>query len=110
MCTLRPARTGTAPQTTNQANEVGILVNGMLNKAEQYKKIIIKSNPATGSLIYLRDVARVELGKFTFSSNAFVDGNRASTIQVFQSPGSNALQTANNVYAALAKLKRTFPL
>jgi len=101
--------TGAPPQKSSQTNEYGILVNGMLNKASEYEKIIVKSIPATGQLVYLKDVARVELGKFTFSSNAFVDGNRCSTIQVFQSPGSNALQTAENVYAELARLKKTFP-
>ncbi|MVN22072.1 efflux RND transporter permease subunit [Mucilaginibacter arboris] len=100
---------GSPPQESSQTKEVGILVNGMLNKAKDYENIVVKTVPATGELVYLKDVARVELGKFTFSSNAFVDGNRASTIQVYQSPGSNALQTAENVYAALAKLKKSFP-
>ncbi|WP_184545399.1 efflux RND transporter permease subunit [Mucilaginibacter sp. FT3.2] len=100
---------GAPPQHSSQTYETGILVNGMLNKVKDYENIIIKSIPGTGQLIRLKDVARVELGKFTFSSNAFVDGNRASTIQVYQSPGSNALQTAQNVYAALAKLKKSFP-
>jgi hydrophobe/amphiphile efflux-1 (HAE1) family protein len=100
---------GAPPQLSSQAFETGILVNGMLSKAKDYEKIIIKTIPTTGQLVYLKDVARVELGKFTFSSNAFVDGNRASTIQIFQSPGSNALQTAENVYAELAKLKKSFP-
>jgi HAE1 family hydrophobic/amphiphilic exporter-1 len=100
---------GAPPQRSTQTNEIGILVNGMLNKAADYEKIIVKSNPLTGQMVYLKDVARVELGKFTFSSNAFVDGNRASTIQIFQSPGSNALQTADNVYKELALLKKSFP-
>jgi HAE1 family hydrophobic/amphiphilic exporter-1 len=100
---------GAPPQSSSQVYETGILVNGMLNKATEYENIIIKSIPGTGQLVRLKDVARVELGKFTFSSNAFIDGNRASTIQVYQSPGSNALQTAENVYAALAKLKKSFP-
>ncbi len=59
--------------------------------------------------MYLKDVARVELGKFTFSSNSFVDGKRASCLLVYQAPGSNALETANGVYAVLAQLKRSFP-
>lgn len=100
---------GAPPQQSSQTFETGILVNGMLSKVSDYEKIVVKSIPGTSQLVYLKDVARVELGKFTFSSNAFVDGNRASTIQVYQSPGSNALQTAENVYAALAKLKKSFP-
>jgi len=51
----------------------------------------------------------VELGKFTFSSNSFVDGKRASFLFIFQSPGGNALETANNVYATLEQLKKSFP-
>src|ERR1700761_4392867 len=100
---------GSPPQNSSQTLETGILVNGMLNKVKDYEKIVVKTNPDSSRMVYLKDVARVELGKFTFSSNAFVDGNRASTIQIYQSPGSNALQTADNVYAELAKLKRSFP-
>ncbi len=100
---------GSPPQVSSQAYETGILVNGMLNKASDYEKIIIKTIPSTGGLVYLKDVARVELGKFTFSSNSFVDGKRCSIIQVYQSPGSNALQTAENVYKELALLKKSFP-
>ncbi|HEY4150493.1 MAG TPA: efflux RND transporter permease subunit, partial [Chitinophagaceae bacterium] len=100
---------GSPPQHTTQTNELTILVNGQLNKPAQFEKVIVKTIPATGELVYLKDVARVELGKFTFSSNSFVDGKRASIIQVYQSPGSNALQTANAVYAEMEKLKKTFP-
>ncbi|HLY72237.1 MAG TPA: efflux RND transporter permease subunit [Puia sp.] len=100
---------GAPPQQSAQTNEIGILVNGMLSNAEDYKNIIVKTIPATGELVYLKDVARVELGKFTFSSNAFVDGNRCSLLMIYQTPGSNALQTADNVYAALKQLKKSFP-
>jgi len=100
---------GAPPQNSSQTLETGILVNGMLSKAKDYEKIVVKTNPDSNRMVYLKDVARVELGKFTFSSNSFVDGNRASTIQVYQSPGSNALQTANNVYAELEQLKKSFP-
>jgi hydrophobic/amphiphilic exporter-1 (mainly G- bacteria), HAE1 family len=100
---------GAPPQATSQSHEIGIVVNGMLSKPADYEQIIIKTNPATGELVYLKDVARVELGKFTFSSNAFVDGKRCSLLMIYQSPGSNALQTADNVYATLAQLKKTFP-
>jgi HAE1 family hydrophobic/amphiphilic exporter-1 len=100
---------GAPPQHNSQAFEIGILVNGRLKKAADFEKIIIKTIPSTGELVYLKDVARVELGKFTFSSNSFVDGKRASIIFIYQTPGSNALETANNVYAALEQLKKSFP-
>jgi len=49
------------------------------------------------------------LGKFTFSSNSFVDGKRASYLIIYQAPGSNALETANGVYKELELLKQSFP-
>ena len=100
---------GAPPQQNDQTFELGILVNGQLKTAEEFGKVIVKTIPATGELIYLKDVARVELGKFTFSSNSFVDGKPASYLMVYQAPGSNALETANNVYAALEQLKKSFP-
>jgi HAE1 family hydrophobic/amphiphilic exporter-1 len=100
---------GAPPQAPAQAYELSVLVNGSLSKATDFEKVVVKSIPATGELVYLKDVARIELGKFTFSSNSFVDGKRASYLMVYQTPGSNALQTANNVYAALEQLKKSLP-
>src|ERR1700733_10650368 len=100
---------GVPPQPSSQTYELGILVNGRLSKVSEFQNIIVKNIPATGELVYLKDVARVELGKFTFSSNSFVDGHRASYLQIYQAPGSNALETANGLYEELAKLRQTFP-
>src|ERR1700754_4119432 len=100
---------GVPPQSSSQTYELGILVNGRLSKVSEFENIIVKTIPSTGALVYLKDVARVELGKFTFSSNSFVDGHRASYLQIYQAPGSNALETAKGIYDALAKLKQTFP-
>jgi HAE1 family hydrophobic/amphiphilic exporter-1 len=100
---------GVPPQPKDQTFEVGILVNGRLNKVSEFENIVVKTVPTTGELVYLKDVARVELGKFTFSSNSFVDGKRASYLLIYQAPGSNALETANGVYKELAQLKQFFP-
>ena len=100
---------GEPPQNQSQQSEIGILVNAPLNKASEFEKVIVKTMPSTGELVHLKDIARVELGKFSFSSNSFVDGKRASYLMVYQSPGGNALETANNVYAELERLKKTFP-
>ena len=83
---------GVPPQAKTQTFELGILVNGRLSKVSEFENVIIKANPANGQLVYLKDVARVELGKFTFSSNSFVDGKRASYLLIYQAPGSNALE------------------
>jgi HAE1 family hydrophobic/amphiphilic exporter-1 len=100
---------GVPPQASSQTYELGILVNGRLSKVSEFENIVVKTIPSTGALVYMKDVARVELGKFTFSSNSFVDGHRASYLQIYQAPGSNALATAKGIYDELAKLKQTFP-
>jgi hydrophobe/amphiphile efflux-1 (HAE1) family protein len=100
---------GVPPQSSSQTYELGILVNGRLSKVSEFENIVVKTIPSTGELVYMKDVARVELGKFTFSSNSFVDGHRASYLQIYQAPGSNALQTAKGIYDELAKLRQTFP-
>jgi len=101
--------TGAPPQDNSQTHEFTLLVNGRLNKVSEFENIVVKTLPVSGQLVYIKDIARVELGKFTFSANSFVDGKRASYLQIFQTPGSNALETADNVYAKLAELKRSFP-
>jgi HAE1 family hydrophobic/amphiphilic exporter-1 len=100
---------GAPPQQNTQTFELGILVNGRLSKVPDFENVVVKTLPSTGELVHLKDVARVELGKFTFSSNSFVDGKRASILFIYQTPGSNALETANNVYATLEQLKKSFP-
>jgi HAE1 family hydrophobic/amphiphilic exporter-1 len=106
---LAAGSVGAPPQQSSQMHEYGIIVNGQLNKPSEFEKVIVKTIPSTGELVYLKDIARVELGKFTYSSNSFVDGNRGSFLMVYQTPGSNALSTANAVYAELEKLKKFFP-
>lgn len=100
---------GVPPQSKAQTFELGILVNGRLSKVSEFENIIIKTIPSTGALVYLKDVARVELGKFSFSSNSFVDGHRASYLRIYQAPGSNALKTADGIYKELEQLKQFFP-
>lgn len=100
---------GSPPQPATQVNEYNITVNSLMSKPEEYEKVVIKTIPATGGMIYLKDIARVELGTFSYSNAGYADGKRATTIMVYQSPTSNALQTARNVYAALEELKKSFP-
>src|ERR1700722_5724482 len=100
---------GAPPQESSQTYEMTVLVNGRLNKVTDFENVVIKTMPETGEMVYLKHVAREELGKFTFSSNSCVDGKRASFLQIFQLPTSNAHDVANGVYAAMEKLKKSFP-
>ena len=69
----------------------------------------MRTRPADGSIVYLKDVARVELGKFDYTSNAFVNGKPAAFVLVYQAPGANALDTYNGVNKALEQLRPSFP-
>jgi HAE1 family hydrophobic/amphiphilic exporter-1 len=100
---------GVPPQQNSQVFEYSLLVNGRLSKTSDFENIVIKNNPLTGALVYLKDVARLELGKFSYSSNSFVDGKRASYLLVYQAPGSNAVATADAITAKLEELKKSFP-
>jgi len=100
---------GSAPQAKSQAFEYTVFTNSRLNTEQQFNNIIVRTRPLDGSVIYLKDVARAELGKFSYASNSFVDNKRASYLLVYQAPGSNALDVAKGIYAAMENLKKSFP-
>ncbi len=100
---------GTPPQPSSQPFEYTVIVNGRLSTVDDFNKIVVRSNPADGSIVYLKDVARVELGKFNYSGTAFVDKKPASYMIIFQTPGSNALDVANGVYKTMTQLSKSFP-
>ncbi len=99
---------GASPQVPGQAFEYNVFTNSRLSTVPEFNQIVIKAKP-DGSIVYLKDVARVELGKFSYASNSFVDGRRASYLLVYQAPGSNALDVAKGVYDAMDNLKKSFP-
>ncbi|MDN5286038.1 MAG: transporter [Mucilaginibacter sp.] len=100
---------GSTPQENGQPFEYTVLVQGRLSKPSEFENIIVRTQPGTGAIVHLKDVARVELGKFNYAGNSFVDGKRASYLLVYQAPNSNALETADNVYAIMEGLKKSFP-
>ncbi|WP_339864160.1 multidrug efflux RND transporter permease subunit [uncultured Algoriphagus sp.] len=100
---------GSMPQYDTQAFEYPITVNGRLERAEEFDDIVLRTNPQDGSLVYLKDVARIELGQFDYGRYSTLDGEEAAILLVYQAPGSNALETAEGVYAALDELQKSFP-
>src|SRR6185503_7115781 len=100
---------GVPPQEKAQPFEYSVLVQGRLSTTQEFDNVIVKTTPGNGAVVHLKDVARVELGKYNYAGNSFVDGRRASYLLVYQAPNSNALETADNVYATMNELKKTFP-
>ena len=100
---------GAPPQNSLQAFEYTVFTNSRLNTEEQFNNIVVRARPEDGSIVYLRDIGRAQLGKFSYASNSFVDGKRASYLLVYQAPGSNAIETAKGITAAMEQLKLSFP-
>src|SRR3954467_11365248 len=82
---------GANPQPAQQSFEYSVLTNSRINSKDQFENIIVRNATTTGGLIYLKDVARVELGVFDYNANAFVNGKPAAFLLVYQAPGANAL-------------------
>jgi HAE1 family hydrophobic/amphiphilic exporter-1 len=106
---LAAGSVGAPPQKGNQAFEYTVFTNSRLSTEEQFRNVIVRTNPASGAITYLKDVARVELGKFSYTSNSFVDGKRASYLLIYQAPGSNALDVAEGITNQMEILKNSFP-
>jgi HAE1 family hydrophobic/amphiphilic exporter-1 len=100
---------GAPPQNNVQAFEYTVFTNSRLSTEQQFGDVIVRSKPSDGSVVHLKDVARIQLGKFSYASNSFVDGKRGSYLLVYQAPGSNAIETAKGCYAAMEALKKSFP-
>ena len=98
-----------APPVVGQAPfQVSLTAKGRLVTAEEFGNIILRSG-AGGSLLRLRDVARVELGSDSYGSLSRVSGKSAGLIGVMQRPSANALQVAHEVEAKMKDLAPYFP-
>jgi HAE1 family hydrophobic/amphiphilic exporter-1 len=95
-----PGRLG---QSSNEVFEYVLRYKGKLNSNVDYENIIIKSN-SDGSVVRLKDVARVEFGSYTYSSNGTLNGYPTSGVAVFQVAGSNA----NDILTEAQKLIKKF--
>lgn len=95
-----PGRLG---QSSPEVFEYVLKYKGKQNKSEDYENFVIKAN-SDGSMLRLKDVARVEFGSYTYSSNSRMDGKPVSGFAVFQTAGSNA----NDILTAVEKLLDEF--
>jgi hydrophobic/amphiphilic exporter-1 (mainly G- bacteria), HAE1 family len=100
---------GAPPQNSKQTFQYTVFTNSRLNTVKQFGNIVVKVNPQTGSEVYLKDVAKIQLGKDNYAINSYIDGERSSFLLIFQAPGSNALKVANGVYKEMDRIKQSFP-
>lgn len=102
-------KVGAMPQVEEQAFEYPITVNGRLSTQEEFENIIVRTNPQDGSIVYLKDISRIEFGRFDYGRASLVNGEPTALLLLYQSPGSNALSTAEGINEALEELKKSFP-
>jgi HAE1 family hydrophobic/amphiphilic exporter-1 len=100
-----PGRLG---ENSHESFEYVIKYRGKFNKDSQYGEIILRANE-DGSVLRLRDVARIELGSFSYNQNTTVNGKQGIGLAIFQTAGSNANDIQTEVNALLEKAKADLP-
>jgi multidrug efflux pump len=99
---------GASPTVPGVDLQLSVNAQGRLESEEEFGDIIIKTG-ANGEVTRLRDIARIELGAADYALRSLLNNKQAVGIGVFQAPGSNALQIADNVRAVMEEIKRTMP-
>lgn len=96
------------PTSAQGAFEVSVQTLGRLSDPDEFADIIVKTTE-DGRQVRVKDVARVELGALDYSTAAKLDGKPALAMLFNQQPGSNALETAANIRAAVKDMSASFP-
>ncbi|MGV3684847.1 MAG: efflux RND transporter permease subunit [Daejeonella sp.] len=99
---------GGPPQYGSQVFEFSVVLDGALSTEEEFKNIIVKTG-TDGSITYLKDIARVELGEFSYVTRSKINGQISSMMAINQMPGGNAVETYDGIVQALETLKKSFP-
>ena len=107
--TVNPAgQIGGEPVPKGQEFTYAVLAQGRLPSPEEFGQIVIRANP-DGSILRLKDVARLDLGSQTYNLVGRYSGKPAAVVAVYQLPGSNAVQTAAGVRKLMKDAQQRFP-
>jgi multidrug efflux pump subunit AcrB len=98
---------GQPPTPAGQVSQYIITTLGRLENTDQFARIVLKS--FNGSLVYLKDVANIELGAQSYDQTCTLDGKPSVALSIYQLPGSNALDVARRVKERMKQLKLFFP-
>ncbi len=101
-------RIGAQPISDDQQFQINLQTRGRLSTPEEFGEIVIRAAP-DGSLLRVRDVARIELGAARMDTESRLDGRPAITIATYLSPGANAVQASAALTRTLNELSRRFP-
>ncbi len=101
-------RIGAAPISQDQQLQLTISTQGRLTTVDQFDEIVLRANP-DGSVVRLKDVAQVELGAKSSDRFSRYNGSPAAAIGIYQAPGANAVQVADQARALMDQLSQRFP-
>lgn len=87
---------------------IPITTQGRLSSVGQFEDIVVRAN-ANGSIIRLRDVARVSLEASSYSTESGINGENAAVLGIYMLPGANAMEVAKNVKEAMKEISANFP-
>lgn len=87
---------------------IPITTKGRLSSVTQFEDIVVRANP-DGSIIRLRDVARISLEAQSYNTESGINGENAAVLAVYMLPGANAMQVAERVKNAMKEISKTFP-
>ncbi len=90
------------------AFQLSIETLGRLVDERQFLNVVVKTDP-DGRVTRVRDIARVELAAQSYDANGYLDQLPAVPLLIFQRPGSNALETAENIKSTMVELSKAFP-
>ncbi|NTV01339.1 MAG: efflux RND transporter permease subunit [Chlorobiaceae bacterium] len=93
---------------SNEPMQYVMKYRGKFALPEEYGNIVVRANP-DGSLLRLKDVARIEFGAYNYGVNTKADGKPGVVLAVYQSPGSNANKVETELRKVLQKASRSFP-
>ena len=99
---------GGEPVPDGQQFTYTVRTQGRLLSPEQFGNIILRANP-DGSMLRLKDVARIELGAQLYNMQGRYNGKPSAILACYQLPGSNAVDAANGLRARIAELSKKFP-
>ncbi len=99
---------GQPPTPSGQVFQYTMTTLGRLENTDQFGSIVVK-NTNGGQLVYLRDVANIELGAQSYDQTCTLDGQPSVALSIYQLPGSNALDVARRVKARMYELHDHFP-
>jgi multidrug efflux pump len=100
---------GAPPAPSGSEFQLPINTKGRLSTVEEFADIIVRADPATGSLVRIKDIGRVEMNASTYALRSLLNNKEAAAIAIFQAPGSNALALSQDVRAVMQRASRSFP-